>query len=81
MVHYRFATEEQRALAEDCRKILEKELAPADSIRKKRLQNKTHKCPSFWDTVRLSVMLCSSDGMNNAESRSVASSMLFHCFI
>ena len=28
MVHYRFATEEQRALAEDCRKILEKELAP-----------------------------------------------------
>lgn len=28
MVHYHFATEEQRALAQDCRRILEKELAP-----------------------------------------------------
>ena len=28
MVHYHFATVEQRTLAEDCRKILEKELAP-----------------------------------------------------
>ena len=28
MVHYHFATDEQRALAENCRKILEKELAP-----------------------------------------------------
>lgn len=28
MVHYRFATEEQRMMAEDCRNIMEKELAP-----------------------------------------------------
>ena len=28
MVHYHFATDEQRELAENCRKILEKELAP-----------------------------------------------------
>ena len=36
MVHYHFATEEQRTLAEDCRKILEKELAPRVSELEKR---------------------------------------------